>query len=61
MKLGTHDMHLLGKLLSEFNDEDLLDAGFTPRERVRAEAIFEDLERYLTGTVGPDWQNKEVQ
>jgi len=59
--IGDRDIHLIGKILSAFNDEDLQDAGLSPDERVRAEWMFDDINKHLTDRIGLDWTDVPVE
>ena len=59
--IGEKDLHLIGKLLDECSDVDLVDMGFSPLERVRADAMFDDINRYLNEKLGLRWNEMEVE
>ena len=59
--IGNADLHLIGKLLDEYDDAALMDAGFSPLERVRADAIFDDINRYLGERLGLNWNELGVE
>jgi hypothetical protein len=58
--LSAEDLHFIGKLLDHADDEMLLDLGFAKSERVRAGWVFEDLDGYLTATLGDEWNDERV-
>ena len=59
--IGEKDLHLIGKLLDDCSDVDLVDMGFSPLERVRADAMFDDINRYLNEKLGLRWNEMEVE
>lgn len=59
--IGLNDLLLIGKLLDEVTDEDLMQRGFTPNERVRAEALFDDISDYLIEQIGFEWNDEDVE
>lgn len=58
--LGRQDMLLVAKLLDQADEEVLKDFSFTRAERVRAQALYEDLEVICEATFGTDWDTKEA-
>lgn len=60
MNIGTNDVHLIGKILDGLDNLDLAEMGFSTREIVRADALFEDLSGYLNRMVGMEWEDREV-
>ena len=58
--IGDRELHLIGMILDEFTDIDMEDACFSPKDRVRAEALFDDLNRYLTEKLGMTWNEQAV-
>ena len=59
--IGNADLHLIGKLLDEYDDAALMGTGFSPLERVRADSIFDDINRYLNEKLGLRWNEMEVE
>ena len=59
--IGEKDLHLIGKLLDEYDDVSLMDLGLSPLERVRADAMFDDINRYLTEKLGFGWAEMGVE
>src|SRR5262249_8920195 len=59
--IGDKDLHLIGRILDAIDDAVLLDEGFSPGERARAEWMFDDINRYLSERVGLDWNDVEAE
>jgi hypothetical protein len=58
--IGDRELHLIGKLLDAIDDSVLLDEGFSPEERARAEWMFDDINAYLTERIGLEWNDVEA-
>jgi hypothetical protein len=60
MRFSIADVHLIGKVLEQMDDEALKDMGFTVPERVRATWVFDDIDGRLVAAMGSDWNDQEV-
>jgi len=60
MTFGSADIHLLGRILDQFDDAVMEDMGFSIEEQQRAEWLFEDIDAFLNDRVGYDWNDMEV-
>lgn len=55
------DLIVIGKMLCELDDEQMVSMGFSPAARARADGMFDDINRFMTEKHGWAWENTEVQ
>ena len=54
------ELHLIGKVLDDCDDEALIAGGYTAAERVAAIHLFNRVDEFLTKVVGTDWPEREI-
>ena len=59
--IGEKDLHLIGLILDQVDDTVLEKMAFSLRDRVRADAMFDDINTYLNEKLGLNWNDMDAE
>jgi hypothetical protein len=59
--IGDRELLLIGKILSAFSDDDLLEAGLSPSERARADWMHDEINNLMLARFGLDWNDIDLE